>query len=71
MIQIKDVYDLFVKHKSSEGFIRCKRSKGGIIRRKRSEASLNNLGSLKIVFPNLPWKHFLCNTLYPSWNTQS
>ena len=32
MIQIKDVYDLFVKHKSSEGFIRCKRSKGGIIR---------------------------------------
>jgi hypothetical protein len=63
MIQIKDVYDLFVKHKSSEGFIRCKRSKGGIIRKPTV--------SLKIVFPNLPWKHFLCNTLYPSWNTQS
>ena len=27
--------------------------------------------SFKIIFPNLPWKHFLCNTLYPFWNTQS
>jgi len=47
MIQIKDVYNLFVKHKSSEGFIRCKRSKGGVIGRKRSFASLNNVVPLK------------------------
>jgi hypothetical protein len=37
----------------------------------KEKAKASRHVSFKIIFPNLPWKHFLCNTLYPSWNTQS